>query len=137
MILHFSHMGLTDARTFIAPRNRETYLTQEDRRGSPGNGSAPTGKSSSLQWLCLGQMPGREDARAVPRNGDSVLEVGGQRAILGVDRPVVRAHPHVVGSDVHHGLDREHHALLELGPGARLAEVRNLRIFVHGTADSM
>src|SRR3954469_11384061 len=125
MILHFSHMGFTDARTFIAPRNRETYRTKEDRRGSPGDGSAPTGKSSSLQRFWLGQMPRREDPRTVPRNGDSVLEMGGQRAILGVDRPVVRAHAHVVGSHVHHRLDRQHHALLELGPRARLAEVRN------------
>src|SRR4029434_8284197 len=89
MILHFSHMGFTDARTFIAPRNRETYRTNEDRRGSPGDGSAPTGKSSSLQRLCLCQVPGREDARAVPRNSDRVLEVGGQRSVLGVDSPVV------------------------------------------------
>jgi hypothetical protein len=28
--LHFSHMGLTDARTFIAPRNRERI----EQRGS-------------------------------------------------------------------------------------------------------
>src|SRR3954465_12115774 len=137
MILHFSHMGFTDARTFIAPRNRETYRTNEDRRGSPGDGSAPTGKSSSLLRFCLGQMPGREDAWPVPRNGDSVLEVGGQRAVLGVDRPVVRPHPHMMGSDVHHRLDGEHHPLLELGPGAVVAEVRNLRIFVHRAADSV
>src|SRR6188508_1896629 len=103
MILHFSHMGLTDARTFIAPKNRETYRTKEDRRGSPGDGSAPTGKSSSLQRFCLPEeVPGGQDARAVPRNGDGVLEVGGQRAVLGVDRPVVRAHPHVVGAHVDH-----------------------------------
>src|SRR3954469_8066304 len=100
MILHFSHMGFTDARTFIAPRNRETYRTNEDRRGSPGDGSAPTGKSSSLQRFCLAQVPRREDARTVPRNGDSVLEMGRQRAVLGVDRPVVGSHPHVVSPDV-------------------------------------
>src|SRR5919107_446185 len=111
MILHFSHMGLTDARTFIAPRNRETYRTNEDRRGSPGDGSAPTGKSSSLQRFRLGQVPRREDARTVPRNGYGVLEMGRQRAVLGVDRPVVRAHPNVMGAHVHHGLDGEHHAL--------------------------
>src|SRR3954447_23692677 len=122
MILHFSHMGFTDARTFIAPRNRETYRTTEDRRGSPGDGSAPTGKSSSLQRFRLAQMPGGEDARTVPRNGDGVLEVGGERAVLGVDRPVVRAHAHVVGTHVHHRLDGEHHALLELGPRPGLAE---------------
>src|SRR3954462_10071854 len=98
MLLHFSHMGFTDARTFIAPRNRETYRTKEDRRGSPGDGSAPTGKSSSLQRFRLAQVPGGEDARAVPRNGDRVLEVGRHGAVLGVDRPVVGAHPHMVGS---------------------------------------
>src|SRR3954454_5723006 len=123
MILHFSHMGFTDARTFIAPRNRETYRTTEDRRGSPGDGSAPTGKSSSLQRFCLAQMPGGEDARTVPRNGDGVLEMGRQRPILGVDGPVVRAHPHMVGPDVHHRLDREHHALLELRPGPGVPEI--------------
>src|SRR4029079_6132343 len=137
MILHFSHMGFTDARTFIAPKNRETYRTKEDRRGSPGDGSAPTGKSSSLQRLCLAQVPGGEDARAIPRNGHSVLEMGGERAVLGVDRPVVRAHPHMVGAHVHHRLDGEHHALLELRPRTGLAEVRNLRIFVHRAADAV
>src|ERR687886_2762856 len=123
MILHFSHMGLTDARTFIAPKNRETYRTKEDRRGSPGDGSAPTAKSSSLHRLSLGHMPGREDARPVPRNGDGVLEVGGQRAVLGVDRPVVRAHADVVRSNVHHRLDCEHHALLELRPSPGVPEI--------------
>src|SRR5215207_11556135 len=105
MILHFSHMGLTDARTFIAPKIRETYLTTEDRRGSPGDGSAPTGKSSSLHRFCLAQMPWREDPRAVTRDGDSVLKMGGQRPVLRVHRPVVRAHAHVMGSHVHHRLD--------------------------------
>src|SRR5919107_3969368 len=109
MILHFSHMGLTDARTFIAPRNRETYRTIEDRRGSPGDGSAPTGKSSSLQRFRLAQMPGGQDARAVPRNGDGVLEMSGEGAVFGVHRPVVRAHAHVVGAHVHHRLHREDH----------------------------
>src|SRR5688572_18163703 len=117
MILHFSHMGLTDARTFIAPRDRETYRTTEDRRGSPGNGSAPTGKSSSLQrFRRLAQVPRSEDPGAVPRNGDSVLKVGCQGAVLGVDGPVVGAHPHVMSAHVHHRLDRQHHALLELRP---------------------
>jgi hypothetical protein len=45
--LHFSHMGLTDARTFIAPGSG-TYRN-EDGQPDPGDGPAPTDKSSSRE----------------------------------------------------------------------------------------
>src|ERR1700753_22980 len=38
---------------------------------------------------------------------------------------------------IHHRLDRECHSLLELEPGAWLAVVQNLRIFVINTPDAM
>src|SRR4051794_37208966 len=41
-------------------------------------------------------VPGRQDARPVAGDGDGELEVGRQRAVLGVDRPAVVAHAHHV-----------------------------------------
>src|SRR5205085_9408103 len=38
MILHFSHMGLTEARTFTAP---QSIRVKEKRRRGPGDGQAP------------------------------------------------------------------------------------------------
>ena len=80
-------------------------------------------------------VPGREDPRAVGRDGHRELEVGGQRAVLRVDRPAVVAHPDHVAARVHHRLDREHHPLLELRARVDRPEVRDLRILVHVAPD--
>jgi hypothetical protein len=46
MTLHFSHIGLTEARTFIAPFGT---VSKRGPARSPGNGSTPTDKSSRPQ----------------------------------------------------------------------------------------
>src|SRR3954451_14478915 len=136
MTLHFSHIGLTEARTFIAPF---VTLSKRGRARSPGDGSTPTGKNSrrglafqpsagstnrrsgcvtrptpsgqrEVRWppcrwrssapAPLGRsrcwsdsvahqlVPRREDPRTVAGDRHGVLEVGRQRAVLGVDGPV-------------------------------------------------
>src|SRR5688500_2217851 len=67
-------------------------------------------------------VPGREDAGPDLGDGDRELEVGRQRVVLRVDGPVVVAHPHLGATGVDHRLDRQHHAGLEQGAAARLAE---------------
>src|SRR5215208_2584476 len=90
-------------------------------------------------FLCghpvLREMPGREDPRTLARDGDRELEVGGQRAVLGVDRPAIVAHPHVMATRGRHRLDGEHHALLEQLALAGRAVVGDLRVLVHVAAD--
>ena len=49
MILHFSHIGFTDARTFIALEfvsKKDTRRSQEMDRGQGKTASWPTGKDS-------------------------------------------------------------------------------------------
>ena len=74
---------------------------------------------------------------AVAGDRDRELEVGGQRAVLGVDRPVVVAHPHGVAAGRDHRLDGQDHALLEQRALAGLAEVGDLRVLVHVAADAV
>src|SRR3954449_4310980 len=58
-------------------------------------------------------VPRRQDPRTVGGDGDRELEMGGQGAVLGVDRPAVVAHPDLVAAGVHHRLHGEDHALLQ------------------------
>src|SRR4051794_27345746 len=82
-------------------------------------------------------VPRREDARAVRRDGHRELEVGGQRAVLRVDRPVVLGHPDGVPAGGDHRLDREDHALLEKDPRVGPPVVRDLGVLVHRAADAV
>ena len=52
-----------------------------------------------------------------------------------VDGPAVVAHADLGAAGVDHRLDRQHHALLQLGALAGLAEVRDLRVLVHLAPD--
>ncbi len=68
-------------------------------------------------------------------DGDGVLEVGGAPAVDGDDGPAVVEHLGLGGPGVHHRLDGEHVALLELHAPPRGPVVGHLRILVHGGAD--
>src|SRR5213595_958084 len=81
------------------------------------------------------EVPGREDPRTLARDGDRELEVGGQRAVLRIDRPAVVAHPHMMAAGGGHRLDREHHALLEQLALAGRPVVGDLRVLVHVATD--
>src|ERR671937_2289956 len=109
MILHFSHMGLTDGRTFMfpfgwipAPRLWPPLWLPLPRRGMllaakntlvrarprmVAKGRPPAGASGGRPVGVL--VPGSEDARAVSGDRNGELEMGGQGAVLREDRPVV------------------------------------------------
>src|SRR5216683_2566834 len=72
---------------------------------------------------------------AVLENGDGMLEVRGERPILGHDGPFVVQGTDVRTADVHHGLDGERHAGHEPGTTLRLAVIRHLRVLVERRAD--
>ena len=80
----------------------------------------------------------REDHRAVLRDGERVLGVGGSAAVAGDDRPAVATQVvRVVATLDEHRLDRDHQARLELEPPARGALVRDVRLLVHRVADAV
>src|SRR5437764_6245917 len=85
--------------------------------------------------LVLILVPGGQDPRPLGGDGDGELEVRGERAVLGVHRPAVIPHTHQRAAGVDHRLDRQHHALLELRPAARLTVVGDLRLLVHVAPD--
>src|SRR3954466_806818 len=102
MILHFSHMGLTEARTFTAP---QSIRVKEKRRRGPGDGQAPREQPQKISsrdyprsWRVrvrsgraggFLEVPRSKDPRPLGGDRDRVLEVGRERAVLAVDRPVV------------------------------------------------
>src|SRR4051812_9168160 len=194
MILHFSHIGLTDGRTFMIPfgvcpdevalvTGTATATMPPERtlwRIAPTTGRArqsriPNGSDASWArserpsrspsppsavpfrgWFFgLHQRPSRrarlrssrrgglalvprgEDPRPLRRDGDGELEVGGERAVLGVDRPAVVAHADHVAAGGDHRLDGEDHAVLERDPLAGRAVVGDLRLLVHRAPDAV
>ena len=52
-------------------------------------------------------------------------------SILGNRRPAVAQHLNIRLAGIHHGLNGNHHAHLQLHAAAPLAKVRHLGIFVH------
>src|SRR3954447_11897992 len=76
-------------------------------------------EASWYQDLCAT----REHARALFRDRDGVLEVGRQRAVGGRDRPPVVVLVDGRAARRDHRLDRERHALTQLGPRVRGHEV--------------
>src|SRR2546425_1733110 len=95
----------------------------------------PRSRAASGGDLLLLQVPGGEDPRPLLGNGDGVLEVGGEGSVLGVDRPVVLAHPDRVAAHADHWLDTEHHPLLDQRASTGFAEVGDLRVLVHFAPD--
>src|SRR3712207_4271629 len=74
----------------------------------------------------------REDPRAVLGDGDSVLEVGREGAVGGVDRPAVPlVEVYRVVAERDHGFYGERHAGQQLDPGPLLAVVGDLGVLVH------
>src|SRR6267142_1052518 len=111
-ILQCSHRTLTDGLTFIScpfePFHRFSL--------------------ESVRDPAAGQVVGRQlDLDLVP--GQDPNEVHAHLA--------GHVHLHLVRSHGHHRLDGEHHAGLERGPAAGLAEVRHLRILVERAAYPM
>src|SRR3954449_3645962 len=116
------------------PRTPPTSWRSRRRRT---RSSAPSWNAAAPATASLSVVPGREHARTVGGDRDGELEVGGQRAVLGEDRPAVVAHADQVAARVDHRLHGQHHALLELGPAPRLAVVGDLRLLVHRAAYSV
>src|SRR3954467_9693539 len=81
MILHFSHMGLTEARTFTAP---QSIRVKENRRRGPGDGQAPREqpeKISSRDQSCFGALTLFQAARAASSRCQGV-RIRGPSAVI-------------------------------------------------------
>src|SRR5271154_7167465 len=79
----------------------------------------------------------RQNPRSIFRHGHSVLEVRRIAAVRGHRGPLIIQHSHARAARVHHRLDGQHHALLQLGTLTRRTVIRQLRIFVHLGSDSV
>src|SRR2546428_7343929 len=110
MIRHFSHIVLTLGRTFT--RN---LLLKGPGRAETATGRAvpPTGQTRSLsscRHLARGSPKG-EHPRLAAGDGDGVLTVRGERAVVSVDRPAVITSAHLPAAGRDHRLDRAHQPL--------------------------
>src|SRR5271155_5184611 len=79
----------------------------------------------------------RQNPRSIFRHGHSVLEVRRITAVRGPRGPLIIQHSHARAARVHHRLDGQHHALLQLRALTRRTVIRQLRIFVHLGSDSV
>src|SRR5271155_2075763 len=101
-----------------------------------------TPANSCVKSRCLPDRPRgffwpRQNPRSIFRHGHSVLEVRRITAVRGPRGPLIIQHSHARAARVHHRLDGQHHALLQLGALTRRTVIRQLRIFVHLGADSV
>src|SRR5215212_1485235 len=78
-----------------------------------------------------------QDFRPLLGHGDGVLDVRGGAAVERDDRPAVLERLGFVRAQVNHGLDGEDVARTDFDARARLSVVRDLRVFVHFSADSV
>ena len=81
------------SRTQCRPGRADTRTVRISNDGRSGN-----------SWWVAG-LDGGEDLRATLGDRDGVLEVGGQAAVLGDDRPIVVEDPGVVAAEGQHRLD--------------------------------
>src|SRR5919197_4166521 len=117
-----------------SPDGRVERSLQTAARPKPGRPESAVASAGSSANGCV---CGGEDARAVLRDGDGVLEVGGEGAVGARDRPLVLVEHDVGPSRGDHGLDREGHAFGEERAAARIAVVRDLRLLVHAASDTV
>src|SRR5260370_38337066 len=76
----------------------------------------------------VGLMPRRQDPRPSRRDRDRELEVGGERAVLGEDRPAVDPDPHRLAPGGRYRLHPHHHSLLQPRAPSRPARGWNLPV---------
>src|SRR5829696_350242 len=140
--------GLDRRSDLHAPRStfenlkRTALRAQETARAHGQLGKTSRGfpgRSGGLEHLAerLFLVPGSEDTGPLGGDRDRELEMGGERPVLGVDRPVVAADPDGRAPYVDHRLDGQDHALLERRALARRPEVRDLRVLMHVAADAV
>src|SRR6478609_4767411 len=103
-------------------------------RGGPGTARGGTGaRARVVRYLKDGQ-----DLRAVLGDGHRVLGVRGPAAVAAADRPAVAVDPvHVPAAGQEPGLDGDHQPGDELSASSRGALVGNVRVLVHGPADTV
>src|SRR5437764_12065323 len=128
------------SRSAASRAGRVSSSGQEIGGGVAGRVAA--GGSESQAPMC-----GRLVIRAVrgqsehlaPRPGHEhrVLPLGGERVVLGDDGPAVGEQAHVALAGVHHRLDGEGHAGLELESRTGLAIVQHLRVLVIDAPDAV
>src|SRR5580692_3528050 len=66
-----------------------------------------------------------------------MLEVCTETAVYRHCRPLVTKNARLRFSEVHHGLDRQHHAFAQFRTVTASPEIRNLRLFVQARPDSV
>src|SRR5580704_14898733 len=79
----------------------------------------------------------RQNPRSIFRHRHRVLEVRRIAAVRRHRGPLVVQNPHARAARVHHRLDGQHHALLQLRTLPRVTVIRQLRVLVHLRADSV
>lgn len=79
----------------------------------------------------------RQDLWTFSRDGDRMLVLGGKLTVQRPRGPAVRIDCHVIGAFGDHGLDREHHAFLDAGAFAGIADMHISRLLVQVTTDAM
>src|SRR5262245_34893471 len=118
-------------------------LSSSTRNIALGSGSTTVPSTSIASSLVipppsyprLGEA--RQHVRPVLGDRDGVLEVRRPAPVLGDRRPVVGQDLHLPRAHRHHRLDGQHHAGLHDLAGARVAEVRHLRVFVKRPPDAV
>src|SRR5438034_79149 len=95
-----------------------------------------TGASARRRWR---RRSGGKRQHFVSGVGDQhgVLPLRGQAVIRSDDGPTVGEAAYARATGVDHRLDREHHARLQLEPGARTAVMQHLRFLVELSPDTV
>src|SRR5208283_4171635 len=78
-----------------------------------------------------------QNHRPILGHRDAVLEMGAVAAVFGYSSPLVVQQPSAWLADVHHRLDRQHHAVAQLRTMPRSSVVRNLWFFMQPGADAV